>query len=100
MKFRLYGKYAKKDYIVFFLFLTISISIITYFAGGFYIMWHIPYESTMAYEIDESEFIPANYSRMSEMANLFNFYILNKFLVFDKWDLNYMTLDSFKKLNS
>ncbi|MHA1292477.1 MAG: hypothetical protein ACTSQJ_07400 [Promethearchaeota archaeon] len=74
MKFRPYGKFGKKDKKVIILTLFICGSIIPYLAGGFYLMWHIPYEATMAYEIDDSEFIEANYTRMMQMSRIFNFH--------------------------
>lgn len=69
-----YGKFGKKDKVVLILVLVVLGTFISYLGGGFYLMWHIPYETTMAYEIDTSEFINPNYNRMAEMAKLFNYY--------------------------
>ncbi len=83
MKFRPYGKFGKKDRRVAIISFTILGISLSYLFGGFYLLWHIPYEATMAYEIDDSQFIDANYTRMAEMANTFNIY----------WDNNNTPLD-------
>ncbi len=79
MKYRVYGKtphgkFNNKDKNITKLVLIVSIAAIAYLVGGFYLIWHIPYETTMDVEIDTSEFIEANYGRMAKMADTFNYY--------------------------
>ena len=76
-------KLGKKDKKVFLAILVICGTLISYLAGGFYLLWHIPYEATMSWGIDDSEFIDANYTRMAEMAGIFN----------DHWEHNNTPLD-------
>lgn len=76
MKFRPYGKFGKKDKKYIALIVIIFGILIPYLSGGFYLIWHIPYESTMKYEIDDSEFITADYGRMAELDDIFNYYYL------------------------
>lgn len=74
MKFRPYGKFGKKDKKVILSVALIFLIIFPYLFGGLYLLWHIPYEATMKYQIDDSEFIDANYQVMADMAEEFNFY--------------------------
>lgn len=74
MKYRPHGKFGKKDKKILIVVIIICGIVIPYLIGGFYLLWHIPYESTMEYEIDDSEFIDANYTQLAEMAYIFNYY--------------------------
>lgn len=77
MKYRPHGKFGKKDKRVFALFSIIIGIFISYLIGGFYLVWHIPYEATMAYEIDTSEFIQPNFARLKKMAKTYNYHFDN-----------------------
>jgi len=78
MKFRPYGKFGKKDKKTILLVSVILGILIPYLAGGFYLLWHLPYEATMAgYDIDRSQLIDANYTAMAGWADEFNLYYEN-----------------------
>lgn len=74
MKYRPLHKYGKKDIKIVVVVGIIIGLIIPYLSFGFYLIWHIPYEATMNYEIDPSEFIDADYGKMSRFADLYNYY--------------------------
>ncbi|MHA1689088.1 MAG: hypothetical protein ACTSUN_07100 [Promethearchaeota archaeon] len=74
MKYRLHGKFNKKDKGVLSLFIIIGGIFISYLFGGFYLVWHIPYETTMVGNIDTSQFIPPNFARLKKMAKTFNYH--------------------------
>ncbi len=101
MKYRPHGKYGKKDRNAFSLFLIISGILISYFMGGFYFVWHIPFEATMTYDIDTSRFIAPNFARLQKMAKTFNYYFdtdnspLDYTLTVDWKDIKYKQIDHY-----
>ncbi len=101
MKYRPYGKLGRKDKRIAILTVIVCGTVVPYLIGGFYLMWHIPYEATMSFEIDESDFIDANYTRMAEMARTFNLYYENNNTPLDYtltvlWkDTNYTEIESY-----
>lgn len=102
MKYRPHkNKFGKKDKKILLIVGIICGITIPYIGGGLYLVWHIPYESTMAYKIDDSEFLDANYTRMAQFADLFNYYFekdhipLNYTLTVFWEDMNYTEIARF-----
>lgn len=85
MKFRPYSRQKKfrkfsnrKDKRTIITLAVILGALIPYLSGGLYLLWHIPYEATMAgYDIDRSQFIPLNNTALSEWADTFNLHYEN-----------------------
>jgi len=83
MKFRPNNKFGSRDKLyTIILLLGIGIPLL-YVGGGLYVVYDVSYRATMVGDVYEGEFITANYTRMSEMATEFEYYLDRDHLPFN-----------------
>ena len=99
MKFRPKEGFGPKDKRLLAISALIMLFVSSYLLGAFYLLYHIPYESTMKYEIDSSKFMEAEYSDMREFADLFNMYYQNNHTPLDYTLTVYWNSSNYKKID-